>query len=501
MPQTLTHRADITLQTAWSVGFESHAIDLSDQARARISHGRGAFERLLASDTPPYIYGSTTAPGARAKTKLSDADQAKLVELQNIWACREIGMGSKYIPEHATRLILLARVASYIEGNTAISLPTAEWVADLSRKPMGNIPLEAATGPGEVMPLSCLYPSDPWGITLQAGDIMALYNGSPCATGLALDAALIARRRPSLLQQIMALVIEAAGAPLDAYDPAIAEVSTDPHMKTAIIQLNNHLQGVPRTGRLPHQAPVSWRIIPTILAAQIQAVTLAEETALHAIHSVAQNPLFVPPTPDHPDGRVLSNGGYHNQQASRAIDGLNAAGADICVLMGKQTARLMDGAPFGLPRLLVDPNSGVVGSEFIAWSQSGIVERARLAATPATLPTGLEDPGGGQSDVASPIFLAFERHLDICDAVTASMSSLSIAMVQTYRLSGRTPPDTLKPLHDAISAQVIPFSTDRFVELGTSMRRLKDLFSDALVGQGQISPLIRATCSDNSGPP
>lgn len=489
MAVTLTNRADITLQTAWSVGFEGQAFDLSAQARAQISHCRAAFERLLASDNPPYIYGSTTAPGARAKTKLSDADQAKLVELQNIWACREIGMGSKHIPEHAARLILLARVASHLEGNTAISLPTAEWVAGLSHKPMGKIPLEAATGPGEVMPLSCLYP-DQWDITLQAGDIMALYNGSPCATGLALDAALTARRRLSLVQQIMALVIEAAGAPLEAYDPAIADVSTDPHMTAALNILNDHLQEVPRTGRLPHQAPVSWRIIPTILAAQEQAVTQAEETALHAIHSVAQNPLFVPPSPDHPDGRVLSNGGYHNQQASRAIDGLNAAGADICVLMGKQTARLMDGAPFGLPKLLVDPSSGVVGSEFIAWAQAGIGERARMAATPATLPTGLEDPGGGQSDVASPIFLAYERHLDISDAVAASMSSLCLAMVQTYRLSGRMPPVKLKPILDAIAAHVIPFSTDRFAELGTSMRCLETLFAEAIIGQGQIAPLI-----------
>ncbi|MEM7597276.1 MAG: aromatic amino acid lyase [Pseudomonadota bacterium] len=489
MTVRLTRLADITLAHAWAVGFEGQPIALSETACDAITTCRDAFERLLSSDNPPYIYGSTTAPGARAKKPLSPEDQIRLVQLQNMWASREIGLGQKCVPDHGMRLILLARVASYIEGHTAISLPTAEWVTALSQSPMPKLPLEAATGPGEVMALSCLYPND-WGITLQAGEIMALYNGSPCATGLALDTALVAKRRLGLVHRVMALMIEAVGAPLEAYDPAIALVSADPHMKSALALLQHHLQGVPKDNRLGHQAPVSWRILPTMLAAQIQAVAHAETAALNAIRSVAQNPLFVPPDADHPDGRMLSNGGYHNQQASRAIDGLNAAGADICVLAGKLTARLMDGAAFGLPRLLVEDGSGVVGTEFLAWAQTGLGDRARLAATPATLPTGLEDPGGAQSDVASPIFLAYERHLDISDDVAASLAVLCVAMVQSYRLTGRTPPPRLQPVHDEIASRVLPFTPEHFVALGQSMRDVKALFLEAVIGQGPLAPLI-----------
>ncbi len=486
---TLNRLSEITLEDAWRVGFGGTPLTLSDAARKKITTCRDAFERLLASDNPPYIYGSTTAPGARAKKPLSDADQARLVELQNMWASREIGMGQKYVPDHAMRLILMARVASYIEGNTAISLPTAEWVTNLSHHPMRQLPLEAATGPGEVMALSCLYPNQ-WDIRLKAGEIMALYNGSPCATGLALDAALTARRRFELVTRIMALVIEAIGAPLEAYDPAIANVSVDPHMKAAFETLGTYLKDVSRDGRLPHQAPVSWRIIPTMLAAQRQVVIHAEETALNSVRSVAQNPLFVPPDANHPNGRVLSNGGYHNQQASRAIDGLNAAGADVCVLAGKQTARLMDGAPFGLPKLLVEEGTGVVGTEFLTWTQTGLADRARLSAAPATLPTGLEDPGGAQSDVASPVFLAYERHMDISDDVAGALSVLCVAMVQAYRLSGRARPAPLTDFYDRIARHVVPFTPERFVDLGQSMRDVKTLFSDAIIGKGALSSFL-----------
>ncbi|MEL7279878.1 MAG: aromatic amino acid lyase [Pseudomonadota bacterium] len=491
MTVLLTKLSDLDLRQAWAVGFEGQAIELSEQARHAISTCRAAYERLLSSDNPPYMYGSTTAPGARAKKPLSADDQARLVQLQNMWASREIGMGQKCVPAHGMRLVLMARVASYIEGHTAVSLPTAEWVAGLSRKPMGKLPLEAATGPGEVMALSWLYPNQ-WDIALNTGEIMALYNGSPCATGLALDAALTGRRRLGLFHRLMGLVIEAVAAPLEAYDPAIAVVSADPHMKSAIDLIGQHLKGTPREGRLPHQAPVSWRILPTVLAAQMQAVEHAETVAVNALQSVAQNPLFVPPDADHPDGRMLSTGGYHNHQASRMIDGLNAAGADICVLAGKQTARLMDGAAFNLPRLLVNEGSGVVSTEFLAWAQTGVGDRARLSAAPATLPTGLEDPGGAQSDVASPIFQAYERHLDISDDVAASLAVLSVAMVQTYRLTERRPPPALKNVYDEIAQLVVLFTPEQFVALGQSMRDVKALFLDAVIGKGPLARHIDA---------
>ena len=100
--------------------------------------------------------------------------------------------------------------------------------------------------------------------------------------------------------------------------------------------------------------------------------------------------------------RAISPGGFHNHQASRAVDALNAAAADLCALATKLTARLLDGAPFGLPKLLVREDSAVIGTEFLAWSQTSHAERARQAAVPAVLTIGLEDPGGGSPTLPPP---------------------------------------------------------------------------------------------------
>ncbi len=489
MAVTLVTLSDLTLDDAWAVGFEKAEVVLSDRAKARIQDCREAFERLLDSGSAGFVYGSTAAPGARAKAPLSQEKQETLAKSQNLWAPKTFGGGNKWVPEHAIRLVLLARIAGYIEGHGRVRLETAEWVASLLSRSIPKMPLDTATGPGEVMPLSWLYP-ELSEVDLAAGEIMSLYNGSPCATGFVTDAAMTSARRLRLSERVFALSIEAAAAPLDAYDSALQEITADPHHRGILQRLGEYLADVPRSNRLPHQAPVSWRIIPTVLATASRAVQDAKEVAAQSLRSVAHNPVYLPPDPDHPNGRAISPGGFHNHQASRAIDALNAAGADICALSAKHTSRLLDGAPFGLPKLLVAEDSGVIGTEFLAWSQTSHAERARQAAMPAVLSIGLEDPGGGQSDVAAPVFLAYERYMDVSDAVDATLATLAIVIVQAFRISGRRPPPKLETFFRAIDDFVAPLELDRIGELGESLRKLKISFTDSVIGEGQLAALI-----------
>lgn len=92
---TLSALSDGTLDTAWQVGFEKAGIALSDRARTRIDECRKAFERLLASD-PGFVYGATTAPGARAKTPLSEEGRKALASSQHLWAPWKFGGGNRW---------------------------------------------------------------------------------------------------------------------------------------------------------------------------------------------------------------------------------------------------------------------------------------------------------------------------------------------------------------------------------------------------------------------
>lgn len=480
---------DLTLDVAWQVGFEDSNIEFSDSAQQTIADCRQGFERLLDSGNAGFVYGSTAAPGARAKVDLSQERQEELAQSQNLWAPNTFGGGHNWIPEQAVRLIILARAGGYIEGHGRVRLETAQWLANLLSRPIPKMPLDSATGPGEVMPLSWLYPNLEE-IDLVAGEIMSLYNGSPCATGLVSHSCLVSERRFQLALMIFALAIEVAAAPLDAYDPELVNITADPFHKNILQQLNRYLADVPQSDRLSHQAPVSWRVIPTVMATAARAIQSAKETAEQSLQSIAHNPTYLPPNAEYPDGRAVSPGGFHNHQASRAIDQLNIADADLCALATKLTSRLLDGTPFGFPKLLVPEGSYIVGTEFLAWSQTSYAERARQAAVPAVLSIGLEDPGGGQSDVAAPVFLAYERYQDVSEAFEASLATLTVTIIQAYRISGRLPPPNLKSFHALLDEAVAPIELGTIGQLGDSLRNLKSAFADGVIGKGELAPLI-----------
>ena len=76
-----------------------------------------------------------------------------------------------------------------------------------------------------------------------------------------------AKVRPEL-----ALSIEALAAPLDAYDEALDGLRGDEAERTVLHYLRGHLRGAVTSGRLAHQAPVSYRILPQVLGQAQRAV-------------------------------------------------------------------------------------------------------------------------------------------------------------------------------------------------------------------------------------
>lgn len=148
---------------------------------------------------------------------------------------------------------------------------------------------------------------------------MALINGSPCATALAADVALHTGHRLRLAEQIFALSIEAYRAPLDAYDPALDDLKGDEAERVVLRNLRGHLNGTITSGRLANQAPVSYRILPQVLGQAQRAVWAMEHAATTALGSVTENPVYLAADADHPSGRVLSTGGFHNGAAAPAM--------------------------------------------------------------------------------------------------------------------------------------------------------------------------------------
>src|SRR4051812_7516664 len=327
MTVALASRQDITLEAFGRVAWGGEGVALEPAVAPRMAAARAAFEALI-EDESLTVYGVTSGFGDRAAVRLSPEERAE----QALEATdRGVSFGEP-LPERVTRGIVLARLANLVGGHGAVRPQVAQAVAAmLGGGALPHVPSQGNGGSGEILALGHLF--DPMGraLGLEPKEGNALVNGSPCAAAPLAGGPLAAAARIALAYEALALSVEAFAAPLEAYDPELAELWGDEGETLALARLGGLLAGA-RSERAGHQAPVSFRILPRILGQAERALAAAERGAASSLSSVTDNPVFLPPSPAHPRGRAFSTGGYHNAIAPQMLHGLTVVYADLCRL-------------------------------------------------------------------------------------------------------------------------------------------------------------------------
>ena len=348
----LDRRADINLESFRRVAWEGEPIALSDAARERIAAARRAFLGYIEAHPDRRVYGANTRVGPGVKTVLRGGDLR--TQSARRPGAAGVSFGEK-LPPRAVRGILLARLANFVEGNSGVSLAVVEAVSDmLDGRALPAVPGRGNGAAGEINALGHLFFELADRVEMGPKDNSALTNGSPCASALVADAALMARRRIDLATQVFALAIEGFRAPLEHYDPVLADCWGNPHDRTALYALAPYLEGAAGERRA-WQAPVSFRVIPRLLGQAFHALLQAQECARWSLASITDNPTYLPPGSEHapatefPHGRVLHAGGFHNAAAYNAMDSLSGAWADLVLLTDRLCAKTLDGNVSGLP--------------------------------------------------------------------------------------------------------------------------------------------------------
>ena len=330
---------------------------------------------------------------------------------------------------------------------------------------MPVVPAQGQGGAGEILSLSHLFMGLAEAAKPALKDVMCLVNGSPAATGLVTDAALVAARRLDVAARVFALSFEAFNAPLDHLDPALADYWNNPHDGWALGRLRELVGGGHGGERRPYQAPVSYRILPRMLGQARRAAALAAEVAEESLQAVTDNPVWVDDADeDHPFGRFVTSGGYHNPHAVLAMDAVAAASANLCVLAERHGAKLLDGAVSLLPHQLNALEAGEDGPRAylgcLPMAQTGYEEEARLYAQ-ATLLPGSESGGFGQNDVASPVFLAWSKQDRVGRCLDMALASLVPIALRALDVTERSVPPPLAEL-EAVVREIVPdFEHDR----------------------------------------
>jgi histidine ammonia-lyase len=487
MTLVLTTRRDITLAAVHRVAWQGEGVRIAEAALARIALCRQSFLELIDKDPSVVIYGVTTAMGELASHRLSREERERHARIKPFAAATAFG---DPLPDRVVRAILLARLANFLDGHAATTPRMALAVAAmLDGGKLPAVPSSGQGGAGEILALYPLFAALSERFELEVKERGSLINGSPCGAALVADAALAARNRLSLAHKVFALSIEAFGAPLEHYDAALDGLWGDRHEAAALAALRACLDSG-AAARRNYQAPVSYRILPRVLGQAHRAIAAAEAAAEVSLSSVSDNPVYVPPDEDHPYGRCLSTGGYHNAMAAPALDALAAGWADLCLLCDRHSSKLLNGRVSQLPDLLLvgrDPSEsdghGALG--YVPMAVIGYLEQARAAAQRTLIP-GSESAGSGQDDVASPVFLAFAKEATAGRCFDAALSMLAVVASQAFHVTERAAPAPLAEFVTTLREIVPPVEADRV--LGPELKRLADKFTDLAFSAGAVAP-------------
>jgi histidine ammonia-lyase len=455
---TLSSRSEISLEVFRRVAWDGEPVEIGAAALERAAAARAAFLRLL--ERPGVVvYGVTSGYGDRAGVVL-DAEER---DRQARAAAHRAASFGEPLPERVARGIVLARLANLLEGHAAAGADLLTGVAALlDGRELPPVPARGNGGSGEILALAHLFGPLIESRELGVKEGLALINGSPCAAALLADSALEARGRLSLAYDVFALSIAAFGAPLDAYDEALDGLWGDEHEARALGELRARASEA--SVRRAHQGPVAYRILPRVLGQLERVLAGALGAARVSLRSVTDNPVYVPPDEDHPDGRILSTGGYHNAVAPAALHQLAVGWAELCQLVERHVERLAFAAGAG--------DEGDELARLLSMVAVGYSEDARVAAQPALLPRG----GPGQNDVTSPAFLAWRSERAAADAADASLATLAAAAA---RLVGDERPRRLDAVADAASETTEAMAAARAfgAELGRLAGRFRELAS------------------------
>ena len=457
MTVLLAQRADLHLEHYRRVAWGNEAVGLAPAALERIGACRDSFMALLDAEPDRFIYGVTSGYGQDASRRISAEERRRHAARPPLAGMTAFGPP---LPERVARGIVFARLANFIEGHAAVTPALALAVAELlDGSPLPPLPTLGNQSAGEILTLSHLFGPLANRLSLAEKEMLALINGSPCASAFAADTALVAERRLSLALQVFALSAEALKAPPEAWDAALEPLWGDAHERAVLGGLRGLLAGGDDERRV-YQAPVSWRILPRVLGQANRARAALDTIAATALTAVSDNPVYVPPAAgdsEHPHGRVLANGGYHNAAVPAALDTLAAACADLALLCDRQVSKLLDARVSLLPDQL-RLGDGYLGC--LAFGVADVAERARNTCSPTLLP-GSEGGGFGQNDVASPVFSAFEKTQRVGNLLDAALAILAVTASQALAVTARPAPPALVMLLDEVRDAVPPLTEAR----------------------------------------
>ncbi|WP_207431167.1 histidine ammonia-lyase [Sabulibacter ruber] len=472
---------------------------LSEEAEKLIVRSHEYLHQHLKSAPAP-VYGINTGFGALCNTSIS---RENLETLQrNLVMSHACGTGEE-VPAEVVKLMLVLKVQSLAYGYSGVQLSTVNrLLAFFNREVYPIVYQQGSLGAsGDLAPLAhlCLpliglgevrfqefklkgheildiFSWDP--IRLQAKEGLALLNGTQLMTAYGALVCLRARQLSAAADVVAALSLEAFDCLSTPFLPQIHGIRPHTgqlHTADRILRLlsGSELQNKPKP---QVQDPYSFRCIPQVHGASLDALEYTEKVFTTEINSVTDNPSIFPE-----EDLMLSGGNFHGQPLALSLDFLSIALAEWGSISERRTFQLLSGQR-GLPQFLIQEpglNSGFMIPQYTAAS---IVSQNKQLCTPASVDSIVSS--NGQEDHVSMGANAAVKAYQVVQNVERILAIELMAAVQAleFRRPLQTSP-SLEKVVAAYRAQVAPLEQDRVLQpdIEKSIRFIQDFPFDDLM--------------------
>jgi len=394
----------MTLEDLEAIARGGVRICLSGESEDRIVRSHGLVRRWI--EEGRIIYGVTTGFGALSNVTIPPAETRILQE--NILMSHAAGVG-RPLDEETVRAIMALRVKALARGQSGIRLETVRRLADmLNRGIHPVIPEKGSVGAsGDLAPLAhlalvligrgeafhegnrmpgaeALRRCGMAPLRLEAGEGLALVNGTQMTTAIGALAAYDAARLAKLADIAAAMSLEVLLGSRTEFDPRIHEVRPHPGQIAAADNLrritsNSEIVSSHKDCNRVQDA-YTLRCSPQVHGASRDAIDYAARVVVTEMNASTDNPLIFPDTEE-----FLLGGNFHGQPVGLALDFLCMAVAELAGISERRIERLVNPQLSGLPAFLVSEgglNSGFMLAQYTA---AALVSENKVLAHPATV--------------------------------------------------------------------------------------------------------------------
>ena len=416
MSEFILDNQHISLDTIQLLLKGNDKVVLGDRAIQKIQACREYLDQRV-SNGDELIYGINTGFGSLCNTAISKGDLAKLQ--QNLVRSHACGTG-KLVPEELVKSMLLLKAIGLSLGHSGAQVETVKRLlyfynnniipvvyqqgslgASGDLAPLAHIAL-TLFGEGEVYvdgtkkqtsEVFAELKLEP--ITLKSKEGLALLNGTQFMSAYLLKAVLEGSELLRKLNLVGALSLEAYDGRIDPFNELVHQVRNQVGQINVATEISSFLEGsqLIKQPKKQVQDPYSFRCIPQVHGASLDALEHAATIVTREINAVTDNPtIFIE------ENEVISAGNFHGQPLAITMDFLAIAIAELGSISERRIYKLLGGERELPPFLVANPglNSGFMIAQYTAAS---IVSQNKQFCTPASIDT--IDSSNGQEDHVS----------------------------------------------------------------------------------------------------